>query len=65
MRGDKECPFSGVTISGRVWTKVPESDAWRVPVTTLLSYVSVAVLFVNVCLLTALRGSFLVVRLRE
>ena len=27
MRGDKECPFSCVTNSGRVWRKVPESDA--------------------------------------
>ena len=27
MRGEKECPFSGVTSSGRVWRKVPESDA--------------------------------------
>ena len=27
LRGDKECPFSGVTKSGRVWKKVPESDA--------------------------------------
>ena len=27
MRGDKECPFSGVTKSGRVWRKLPESDA--------------------------------------
>ena len=26
LRGDKECPFSGVTKSGRVWRKVPESD---------------------------------------
>ena len=25
--GDKECPFGGVTKSGRVWRKVPESDA--------------------------------------
>ena len=27
-------PFSGVTSSGRVWKKVPESDAgvWKVPV---------------------------------
>ena len=25
-----ECPFSGVTKSGRVWRKVPESDAWSV-----------------------------------
>ena len=27
LRGDKECPFSGVTKSGRVWRKVPETDA--------------------------------------
>ena len=27
LRGDKECPFSGVTKSGRVWRKVPERDA--------------------------------------
>ena len=27
LRGDKECPFSGVTKSGRDWRKVPESDA--------------------------------------
>ena len=26
-RGDKECPFSGVTNSVSVWRKVPESDA--------------------------------------
>ena len=26
LRGDKECPFSGLTKSGRVWRKVPESD---------------------------------------
>ena len=25
LRGGKECPFSGVTKSGRVWRKVPES----------------------------------------
>ena len=30
LRGDKECPFSGVTKSGRVWRKVPKSDAWSV-----------------------------------
>ena len=30
LRGDKECPFSGVTTSGRVWRKVPESDAGNV-----------------------------------
>ena len=27
LRGDKECPFSGVNKSGRAWRKVPESDA--------------------------------------
>ena len=27
QRGDKECSFSGVAKSGRVWKKVPESDA--------------------------------------
>ena len=27
LLGDKECPFSGITKSGRVWRKVPESDA--------------------------------------
>ena len=27
LRWDKECPFSGVTKSGRVWRNVPESDA--------------------------------------
>ena len=30
LRGDEECPFSGVTKSGRVWRKVPESDAGSV-----------------------------------
>ena len=27
LRGDKECPLNGVTKSGRVWRKVPESNA--------------------------------------
>ena len=27
LRGNKECPFCGVTKSGRVWRKVPESGA--------------------------------------
>ena len=35
LRGDKEYPFSGVTKSGRVWRKVPESGArsvaWGMP----------------------------------
>ena len=26
----KECFLTGVTISGRVWRKVPESEAWSV-----------------------------------
>ena len=34
LRGDKECPFSGVTKSGRVWRKVPESGARSVKPTT-------------------------------
>ena len=32
LRGDKKCPFSGVTISGRVWKKVQESSAQSVTV---------------------------------
>ena len=35
LRGDKECPFSGVTKSGRVCRKVPESDARSVVVPVL------------------------------
>ena len=27
LRGNKNCPFSGVTYSGRVWRKAPQSDA--------------------------------------
>ena len=27
LRGDKECPFNGVTKSGSVWRKAPESNA--------------------------------------
>ena len=27
LRGDKACRFSGVTKSGRVWRRVPETDA--------------------------------------
>ena len=30
LRGDKECLFSGLTKPGRVWRKVPESDAQNV-----------------------------------
>ena len=32
----KECPDSGVTSSGRVWRKVPESDAQSVGLTNTL-----------------------------
>ena len=34
LRGDKECPFSGVTKSGRVWRKVSENDARSVGLPT-------------------------------
>ena len=30
LSGDKECPFSGITKSGRVWRKVLESGAQSV-----------------------------------
>ena len=30
---DNECPFSGITKSGRVWRKIPESNARRVRLT--------------------------------
>ena len=36
LRGDKECPFSGVTKSGRVWRKVPDSGARSVISTQIL-----------------------------
>ena len=32
LHGSKECPFSGVTSSGRVWRKVLQGDAWSVSV---------------------------------
>ena len=42
LRGDKECPFSGVTKSGIVWRKVPESGARSVDYrVTYLGYVCV------------------------
>ncbi len=37
LRGDKECPFSGITKSGRVWRKIPESDARSVHLSLSLS----------------------------
>ena len=30
LHGDEECPFSGITKSGRDWRKVPESNAQSV-----------------------------------
>ena len=30
LHGNKKCPFIGVTHSGRVWRKVPKSNAWSV-----------------------------------
>ena len=35
LRGDKEYPFSGITKSGRVCKKVPESDARSVELTLI------------------------------
>ena len=56
---DKECPFSGVTSSGRVWRKVPESDARSVPLTLSCSHTfsvslsaSVSLFPLSVCLLS-------------
>ena len=47
LRGDKECPFSGVTKSGRVWRNVPESDARSVP--RVFSHVKPVLNWANVC----------------
>ena len=38
LRGDKECPFSDVTKSGRVWSKVPERNARSVPSTATSTF---------------------------
>ena len=35
-----ECPFSGVTKSGRVWRKVPESDDRSVDLSCTLPHVT-------------------------
>ena len=43
LRGDKECPFSGVIKPGRVWRKVPESGARSVPWPFTLLMTSVTV----------------------
>ena len=39
LREDKECPFSGLTSSGRVWRKVPESNARSVVDSVQLGHV--------------------------
>ena len=61
-RGDKECPFSGVTKSGRVCRKVPESGARSVtpsiasrhlpPNSARFSYATEGVLFISAQLST-------------
>ena len=43
LHRDKECPFSGVTSSGRVWRKVPERDAGSVCLTTQFTRVVLVV----------------------
>ena len=40
LHGDKECPFSDVTKSDRVWRKMPESDARSVALTITVSMAS-------------------------
>ena len=52
LRGDKECPFNDVTKSGRVWRKVPASDARSV--NDVLSDLASTVLVQN---LSSLRGA--------
>ena len=46
LRGDQEYPFSGVTKSGRVWRKVPESDARSVDMVSYVTRTAFAVLCV-------------------
>ena len=41
------CPFSGVTSSGRVWRKVPESDTWSVSLR--LTYINVWIISSRCC----------------
>ena len=41
LRGGKECPFSGVTDSGRVWRKVPEGDARSVKSVSARSFLPI------------------------
>ena len=43
LHEDKKCPFSGVTKSGRVWRKMPESGARSVGGLVLLVVVVVVV----------------------
>ena len=50
LRGDKECPFSGITKSGRVWRKVPESDARSVEDwDTIMGQVNLGIEVVPLC----------------
>ena len=44
-RSDKECPFSGVAKSGRVWRKVPESDVRSLSLVLFESSVTNLLLF--------------------
>ena len=41
LRGDKEGPFNGVTKSGRVWRKMPESDIRSVGITKSVAVSSI------------------------
>ena len=54
LRGDKECPFSGVTSSSRVWRKVPESDALSVITPIVTS--SDATARHSYCIITCAKG---------
>ena len=46
LHGDKECPFSGVSInSGRVWRKVLESDAWSMMHEHIHAHLQILTLF--------------------
>ena len=51
LRGDKECPFSGVTKYGRVWRKVLESNARSASVTVTNVSVSHSVICVATTLM--------------
>ena len=48
LRRNKECPFSGVTCSGRVWKNVPEHDTGSVSLTQSANTVLLSLLCVCV-----------------